>query len=93
MTDHVDGNALAGPLTQLFAIDLTAATAVCAGCGRTDVLAAGRVYGAPMGLVLRCGGCGEVLLRCAEAPGALTLDMRGIVALRISTEVAARRAR
>lgn len=85
MTDHVDGNALAGPLTQLFAIDLTAATAICAGCGRTDVLAAGTVYGAPMGLVLRCVGCGDALLRCVEIPGAVTLDLRGIVVLRVPT--------
>jgi hypothetical protein len=87
MTNHLDGNALAGPLSHLFATDLTAASAICAGCGRTDVLGAGAVYGAPMGLVLRCVGCGDVLLRCVETPGAVTLDMRGIVALRVTTVV------
>src|SRR5262245_8693784 len=59
MTDHVDGNALAGPLSSLFTPDLTTATAVCAGCGRADALAADPVYGAPMGLIVRCPGCGD----------------------------------
>lgn len=85
MTDHVDGNALAGPLSSLFTPDVTAATAVCAGCGRAGVLAASAVYGAPMGLIVRCPACGEALLRYAETPDARTLDMRGIAALRITT--------
>src|SRR5262249_42493474 len=68
MTDHVDGNALAGPLSNLFMPDLTTATAVCAGCGRSDVLAAGAVYGAPMGLIVRCPVCDGTLLRYSETP-------------------------
>lgn len=87
MTEPLDGNVLAGPLSSLFAPDLTAAVAVCAGCGRAEVLAAGMVYGAPMGLVLRCAGCGDALLRYAETPNARTLDMRGVAALRITTTV------
>ena len=85
MTDHVDGNVLAGPLGSLFVPDLTTATAVCARCRRADVLAAGAVYGAHMGLILRCPGCGAALLRYAETPYVRTLDMRGIAALRITT--------
>ncbi len=85
MSDHVDGNVLAGPFADLFTPDLTVAIAVCAGCGRAERLAAVAVYGAPMGLIARCTGCEEVLLRYAESPAARTLDMRGIAALRIST--------
>lgn len=85
MSDYVDGNALAGPLASLFVPDLTTAMAVCAGCGRADALAAGTVYGAHMGLILRCAGCGDALLRYAQTPYARTLDMRGIAALRITT--------
>jgi hypothetical protein len=85
MSQPLDGNALAGPLGGLFTAELTNATVLCAGCGRSDVFGAGTVYGAPMGLVLRCIGCGEALLRYAESPGKRTLDMRGIAALRITT--------
>lgn len=85
MTDHLDGNALAGPLSGLFTVDLTAATAVCAGCGHADVLAAAAVYGAPMGLIARCPACGDAWLRYAETDRGRTLDMRGIATLRVAT--------
>lgn len=90
MTEHfdgnaLDGNALAGPLSSLFTTDMTAATAACSGCGRTGVLAAAVVYGAPMGLIARCPGCGDALLRYTETARGRTLDMRGIATLRIAT--------
>ncbi|MDU0287802.1 DUF6510 family protein [Saccharothrix longispora] len=31
----MDGNALAGPLAEVFAVDLTAARARCGSCGET----------------------------------------------------------
>ncbi|MET8996429.1 DUF6510 family protein [Amycolatopsis sp. NPDC004169] len=83
--DHLDGNVLAGPLSSVFTAEVTAAVAVCAGCGRSGPLAAARVYGAPMGYVARCPGCDQVLLRYAEAPAGTTLDMRGIATLRLTT--------
>lgn len=84
MTEPLDGNALAGPLSALFAVELSSATAICAGCGRAGVVAGDLVYGAPMGLVLRCPGCGDALLRFAQTPAGTTRDMRGIAALRIT---------
>lgn len=83
MTDHLDGNALAGTMSGLFAADLTTARVTCAGCGGAGMLGAARVYGAPMGFVARCEGCGDVLLRCAETPEARTYDLRGIAAMRV----------
>lgn len=80
---HLDGNALAGPLGTVFASDVTVATAVCAGCGRAETIAALRVFGAPMGLIARCVGCDLVLLRYTELAGARTLDMTGMAALRL----------
>jgi hypothetical protein len=38
-----------------------------------------------MGLIARCAGCGQALLRYAHTPGGTTLDMRGIALLRFST--------
>ncbi|MFJ8613553.1 DUF6510 family protein [Streptomyces sp. NPDC093675] len=80
---HVDGNALAGPLADVFAVDVTAATSRCAHCGRTGPLAGLRVYVQAPGLVARCQGCGQVLMRLVRAPGAAWLDMRGITALSV----------
>jgi hypothetical protein len=85
MTDssYTDGNALAGPLRELFALDLTTATGRCAGCGAENPVATLRVYGPAPGLVARCPSCAEVVLRLVRGPDAAWLDLRGTVHLRI----------
>jgi hypothetical protein len=80
---YQDGNALAGPLSEIFAVDVTAAVGRCAGCGSTGPLAALRVYGPDPGLVARCAGCDQVILRLVRGPDAAWLDLRGAVSLRI----------
>jgi len=86
MTEPNDGNLLAGPLSSVFTPDLTVAVATCAHCGRRDRLATATVYGAPMGLIARCPGCSEVLMRYAATSHARTLDMRGIAVLQLPSE-------
>ncbi|WP_433435873.1 DUF6510 family protein [Nonomuraea sp. CA-141351] len=81
--EHLDGNALAGPLSEIFAVDVTAATGRCAGCGLTGPVASLRVYGPEPGLVARCPGCDEVILRLVRGPGTAWLDLRGTVSLRV----------
>lgn len=78
-----DGNVLAGPFREIFTTDMTAATGTCAGCGLTGPLAALRVYTRAPGMVARCPGCDEVVLRLVRGPGAAWLDARGASALRI----------
>jgi len=82
--DYQDGNALAGPMADVFSVDLTATVAVCAGCGRAGAVAELRVYGRGPGLVARCPGCSEIMLRYAETPHGRWLDLRGAAALRIT---------
>ncbi|MBO4275106.1 DUF6510 family protein [Microbispora triticiradicis] len=81
--DHLDGNALAGPLGEIFATDVSAAVGRCASCGLTGPVASLRVYGQAPGLVARCPGCEEVVLRLVRGPDAAWLDLRGTVTLRI----------
>ncbi|MDX8147494.1 DUF6510 family protein [Lentzea sp. BCCO 10_0061] len=52
--DHVDGNALAGDLREIFAVDLTVATGQCSGCGYRGSVATLRVYQNAPGIVARC---------------------------------------
>jgi hypothetical protein len=80
-----DGNALAGPLGEVFAVDVTAAIATCAGCGRRDRVAGLHVYGGELGLVARCAGCEAVVLRYAHTPEGSWLDLRGAVSLHLGT--------
>ncbi|MEU2428272.1 DUF6510 family protein [Streptomyces sp. NPDC007861] len=78
---YMDGNALAGPLSEVFTVDVTTATSRCAHCGRTGPVAALRVYAHAPGLVARCEGCDEVVLRMVRGTQTLWLDLRGAVAL------------
>lgn len=84
MIDHFeDGNALAGPLQEVFAVDVTTAVGTCASCGMTAPIASLRVYTRAPGLVARCPGCEEVVIRYVRTPASGWLDMRGAVSLHI----------
>jgi hypothetical protein len=83
LDDYTDGNALAGPLGELFTVDMTTARGRCAGCGTTGTVAQMRVYEKAPGLVARCPQCEVVLLRLVRAPDRAYLDLRGVVALEI----------
>ena len=80
----VDGNAIAGDLAEIFAVDLTTAVATCAGCGHPSVVAALRVWGPAAGLVARCPSCDDVILRLVRAPDRAWLDLRGAVTLQLA---------
>lgn len=80
---YQDGNALAGPLGELFAVDVTAATGHCTGCGMQGPVAALRVYIDAPGMVARCPSCDHVVLRIVRGPDSVWLDLRGTVSLRI----------
>lgn len=82
-TVHLDGNALAGPLSEAFGTDLTIAITTCAGCGRQGSIAELHVYPVGTGMVARCSGCQDVVVRYVRTPTAGYLDLRGSVSLRI----------
>ena len=79
--EALDGNAIAGVLHTAFGRELTTAQGTCATCGRTNLLAALRVYLRAPGAVGRCPGCGEVQLVLIEARGVVCVDLRGLAAL------------
>jgi hypothetical protein len=81
--NFTDGNMLAGPLCELFAVDVTVARGRCAGCGRVDIIAELRVYTDAPGMVARCPSCDSVVLRLVRAPDRAWLDLRGAVALEV----------
>ncbi|MFI0404340.1 DUF6510 family protein [Actinomadura sp. 3N508] len=80
---HVDGNALAGPLGELFAVDVTAAEGRCVNCGLTGPIATLMVYERAPGMVARCSGCDNVVLRLVRTPDAVWLDLTGMTWLRV----------
>lgn len=80
---ELDGNAMAGDLREIFAVDVTTARYICVGCGHAGAVATLRLWGPAPGLVGRCPGCEEVVLRVVRAPDRMVLDMRGTVRLEL----------
>lgn len=73
----VDGNAIAGSLADIFAVDVTTAMITCANCNATNPLATEKAYVRAPGSVLRCAGCASVLARFVKTRDAIWLDLRG----------------
>jgi hypothetical protein len=79
----LDGNALAGDLREIFALDVTAAVTICAGCGHPSAIAQLRVWVRAPGQVARCPSCEDVILRVVRAPDRIFLDLRGSLRLEL----------
>jgi len=78
-----DGNALAGPLSEVFTAEVTTAVARCGGCGQATVVAELAVYGPDPGLVGRCPGCSDVLVRLVRTTDSVWLDLSGTASLQV----------
>jgi predicted RNA-binding Zn-ribbon protein involved in translation (DUF1610 family) len=84
MNVSLDGNVLAGALSELFTIDITSATGQCVSCGTSGAIGQARVYADAPGLVARCPACGQVVLRLVRSPGRAWLDLRGVTCLEVA---------
>ena len=82
--DYLDGNAAAGILSEIFAVDVTSASGRCAHCGDEAVVAHARVYPDDHGMILRCSACGDVLATLVEQPGRVSADLEGLAWLRLT---------
>jgi len=79
----LDGSAAGGPLSEVFAFDVTIARTVCATCHDNRAVAELRAYLRAPGIVLRCASCGAVQLRHVRSTGGGWLDLRGVEVLQI----------
>jgi hypothetical protein len=78
-----DGSALAGPVGDLFRVDVTTAVGRCATCAHTGPMAEARVFDHAPGVVARCPECDQVLLRLVRGPDRAWLDLRGLTYLQL----------
>jgi hypothetical protein len=78
-----DGTALAGPLQDVFCVEVTTAIGRCANCGREGPMAEVRVFHQAPGVVARCPTCDQVLLRLVRDHGRAWLDLRGLSYLQL----------
>jgi ribosomal protein S27E len=78
-----DGTALAGPFHDVLCVEVTTAIGRCTNCGREGPMAELRVFDHAPGVVARCPGCGQVLVRVVRGPGRAWLDLRGLTYLQL----------
>lgn len=83
---HLDGNAAAGLLAELFAFDVTTARTVCGGCGAVAPIGGLAAYALEMGVVLRCPGCDTAVMRVGRLAAGYGVDLRGIRLLWVDTD-------
>ena len=79
--DYLDGNAAAGELGEIFAMDITVAEGQCAHCGAARRFAEAHLYMSGPGLVSRCAVCEQVLLRLVALRQRVLVDVRGMTYL------------
>ena len=84
--NYLDGNAAAGELSRIFAMDITSAEGQCAHCCARRRFAESHLYLQCPGLVARCPLCGHVLLRLASTQERVFLDLRGMTYLTFDTK-------
>ena len=73
----VDGNALAGELSEVFAHEMTVARVACGGCGKVEQIGADPAYIQAPGMVLRCRHCDHVLLVMIRIGDRLRVSLAG----------------
>lgn len=80
----LDANAAAGVLYEIFGTEMTASPTECAHCGREGEIGTLLAFTQGPGIVLRCSGCENVVIRIVQTPDAIYLDARGAVYLKLS---------
>ena len=83
MDTWIDGNAMGGPMRELFSVDITAAMTRCASCGRVGPMAQMRLFDHAPGMVARCPRCDAIVMRMVRGPGRAWLDMQGMSYLQL----------
>jgi hypothetical protein len=79
----LDGNAIAGLLQEVFAVEMTTAVGTCSSCGTAEPVGAIRVFRGA-GIVLRCPHCDNTLAKIVRDGARLWIDFRGVRALELS---------
>ena len=79
----LDGNAVAGLLREVFAVEMTTAVGTCASCGAAGPIGAVHVYRGA-GIVLRCPHCDNVLAKIVKSDSRVWIDPTGIRTLEVS---------
>jgi hypothetical protein len=81
----LDGNAVAGLLQDVFAVETTTTVAMCGGCGEPTPMGETHVYRGA-GFVLRCPRCENALVTLVRGDTRMWIGFPGIRTLQISMD-------
>jgi Zn finger protein HypA/HybF involved in hydrogenase expression len=79
----LDGNAVAGLLQEVFAVEMTTAEGTCNACGATNAVGALHVFRSA-GVVMRCPDCDEVLVTIVKDEERVWIAFTGIRMLQVT---------
>ena len=80
----LDGNAVAGLLQEVFAVEMTTAVGTCATCGASEAIGAAHVYRGA-GVVMRCPHCDNTLMKIVKDDARLWIAFPGVRTLEVAT--------
>jgi hypothetical protein len=81
--EMLDGNAVAGLLQEVFAVEITTAIGTCAGCGADEAIGAVHVFHGA-GAVLRCPHCDNTLMKIVRDDTRLWIGFPGLRTLEVA---------
>ena len=79
----LDGNAVAGVLSEVFVREMTSARVKCEGCGEISLIGAEHVYQQAPGIVVRCRHCEGALFVIIQRDGRYLLGFQQVAWLDI----------
>jgi Zn finger protein HypA/HybF involved in hydrogenase expression len=78
----LDGNAVAGLLQEVFAVEMTTAMTTCKSCGAMEPVGALHVFRGA-GMVMRCPHCENALITIAKSDTTVWIGFSGIRTLKV----------
>jgi uncharacterized protein DUF6510 len=79
----LDGNAVAGLLQEVFAVEMTTAIAMCNTCGATGAIGALHVFRGA-GIVMRCRHCHDILVTIVKDDTRMRIGLAGVRTLQVT---------
>ena len=79
----LDGNAVAGLLQEMFAVEMTTALETCGGCGATEAIGATHVFRGA-GIVMRCPHCHGALVTIVRADSQVWVGFPGVSTIHVA---------
>jgi Family of unknown function (DUF6510) len=79
----LDGNAVAGLLQEIFAVEMTTAIGTCNACGATDEIGALYVFRGA-GIVMRCPHCDNALVTIVKDSTRVRIGFAGVRSLQVT---------